>query len=140
MGKPPEGRPAWAVYPIRNDEDHQAALKLVEAYFDAPHAPDPQSEEGAHFEALVTLIQAYEAKHCPIAPPDPIEAIKFRMEQAGLSIKDLEPMIGRSNRVYEVLGRKRPLTLPMIRRLHKGLGIPAEVLIAQGDDSFSLAA
>lgn len=82
-------------------------------------------------DVLATLIQAYEAKHYAIAPPDPIEAIKFRMEQGGLSIKDLEPLIGKSNRVYEVLGRTRPLTLPMIRRLHKGLGIPAEVLIAQ---------
>jgi HTH-type transcriptional regulator/antitoxin HigA len=62
-------------------------------------------------------------------PPDPIEAIKFRMEQAGLVVKDLEPMIGKSNRVYEVLSKRRPLTLPMIRRLHKGLGIPAESLI-----------
>ncbi|MBV5323125.1 MAG: hypothetical protein JZU60_04745 [Ilumatobacteraceae bacterium] len=124
--------------PIRNDADHRAALKLAEAYFDAPEEPDPQSEEGAHFEALVTLIHAYEAKHYPFAPPDPIEAIKFRMEQAGLSVKDLEPMIGKSNRVYEVLGRKRKLTLPMIRRLHKGLGISAEVLIA--DETPALAA
>ena len=82
------------------------------------------------FEALITLIEAWERKHYPIAPPDPIEAIKFRMDQAGLSVKDLEPMIGRSNRVYEVLARTRPLTLAMIRRLHKGLGISADVLIA----------
>ena len=67
----------------------------------------------------------------PITAPDPVEAIKFRMDQGGLSVKDLEPIIGKSNRVYEVLNRKRPLTLAMIRRLHKGLGIPAEVLIAQ---------
>ena len=80
---------------------------------------------------LVTLIQAYDTQHLPVDLPDAIEAIKFRMEQAGLSIKDLEPMIGRSNRVYEVLNRKRPLTLAMIRRLHQGLGIPAEVLVAE---------
>jgi len=67
----------------------------------------------------------------PITAPDPVEAIKFRMDQSGLSVKDLEPIIGKSNRVYEVLNRKRPLTLAMIRRLHKGLGIPADVLIAQ---------
>ena len=87
-------------------------------------------EDADRFDILVTLIQAYEEKHYPMLPPDPIDAIKFRMEQSGLVIKDLEPMIGRSNRVYEVLNRKRALTLPMIRRLHKGLGIPAEVLVA----------
>ena len=81
-------------------------------------------------EDVNTLIEAWERKHYPIAPPDPIEAIKFRMDQAGLSIKDLEPIIGRSNRVYEVLARTRPLTLAMIRRLHKELGISADVLIA----------
>ena len=67
----------------------------------------------------------------PITAPDPVEAIKFRMDQSGLSVKDLEPIIGKSNRVYEVLNRKRPLTLAMIRRLHKSLGIPADVLIAE---------
>jgi HTH-type transcriptional regulator/antitoxin HigA len=82
-------------------------------------------------DILVTLVQAYEAKHVVIEAPDPVEAIKFRMEQSGLSIKDLEPIIGKSNRVYEVLNRKRPLTLAMIRRLHKSLGIPANVLIAE---------
>jgi HTH-type transcriptional regulator/antitoxin HigA len=82
-------------------------------------------------DILVTLIQAYEAKHVAIEAPDPVEAIKFRMEQSGLSIKDLEPIIGKSNRVYEVLNRKRPLTLAMIRRLHKNLGIPANVLISE---------
>jgi HTH-type transcriptional regulator/antitoxin HigA len=73
-------------------------------------------------------------------PPDPVDAIKFRMEQAGLSVKDMGSMIGQPNRVYEVLGRKRPLTLRMIRRLHKELGIPAEVLIAGGAERFALAA
>ena len=118
------------LHPIRTEVDYRAALARAEAFFDAPEEPDPDSEEGAFFEALITLIEAWERKHYPVAPPDPIEAIKFRMDQAGLSVKDLEPMIGRSNRVYEVLARTRPLTLSMIRRLHKGLGIPADVLIA----------
>jgi len=128
----------FILHPVHTEADYRAALQQAEAFFDAPVEPDPDSEEGVFFDALITLIEAYEAKHYPIAPPDPIDAIKFRIEQAGLSIKDLEPMIGRSNRVYEVLGRTRPLTLPMIRRLHKGLGIPAEVLIAQGEDAASL--
>lgn len=118
------------LHPIRTEADYRAALARAEAIFDLPEEPDPDSEEGAFFEALITLIEAWERKHYPIAPPDPIEAIKFRMDQAGLSVKDLEPMIGRSNRVYEVLSRTRPLTLAMIRRLHKGLGISADVLIA----------
>ena len=103
----------------------------MERLFDAPEEPDPDSEEGAFFEALITLIEAYERKHYPISPPDPVEAIKFRMDQGGLSVKDLEPIIGKPNRVYEVLNRKRPLTLAMIRRLHRSLGIPADVLIAE---------
>ena len=118
------------LHPIRTEADYRVALARAEAIFDLPEEPDPDSEEGAFFEALITLIEAWERKHYPIAPPDPIEAIKFRMDQAGLSVKDLEPMIGRSNRVYEVLTRTRPLTLAMIRRLHKGLGISADVLIA----------
>jgi HTH-type transcriptional regulator/antitoxin HigA len=93
--------------------------------------PEPGTPDGDRLDILVTLVQAYEAKHMPISPPDPVEAIKFRMEQSGLSVKDLEPIIGKSNRVYEVLSRKRPLTLGMIRRLHHSLGIPAEVLIAE---------
>ena len=121
---------ALTLQPIRSEDDYRAALKRVEQFFDAAQEPDPDSEEGAFFEALMTLIEAYERKHYPISPPDPIEAIKFRMDQNGISIKDLEPIIGKSNRVYEVLNRKRPLTLAMIRRLHSALGIPAEVLIA----------
>ena len=121
---------ALTLQPIRSEDDYRAALKRVEQFFDAAQEPDPESEEGAFFEALMTLVEAYERKHYPISPPDPIEAIKFRMDQNGISIKDLEPIIGKSNRVYEVLNRKRPLTLAMIRRLHSALGIPAEVLIA----------
>lgn len=115
--------------PIRTEADYQAALKAAEAFFDAPTEPDPESEEGASFDALVTLIEAYERKHYPIDPPDPIEAIEFRMEQQGLDVADLVPMIGQKNRVYEVLTRKRPLSLSMIRKLHDGLGIPVEALI-----------
>jgi HTH-type transcriptional regulator/antitoxin HigA len=115
------------IRPIRTHEDYRAAMRQAAGYFDQD--PDPESPEGEHFEVLLTLIEAYEAKHFPIDLPDPVEAIKFRMQQAGLSPKDLEPMIGRSNRVYEILARKRPLTLSMIRKLHSGLGIPAESLI-----------
>ena len=117
------------LHPIRTEADHRAALKQAEVFFDAPTEPDPQSAEGAYFDALLTLIDAYERKHFPIDPPDPIDAIKFRMEQGGMTPKDLEPLIGQRNRVYEVLGRKRPLTLAMIRRLSAGLGIPAQILI-----------
>lgn len=117
----------YPLHPIRTQADYRSALQLVARYFDSE--PEPDSNAGAHFEALMTLIEAYEAKHYPIAPPDPIEAIKFCMEQQGLKPKDLQPMIGGLNRVYEILNRKRPLTLPMIWRLHTGLGIAAETLI-----------
>jgi HTH-type transcriptional regulator/antitoxin HigA len=117
------------IKPIRTEADYEAALKAVETYFD--DEPEIGSPEGDRFEILVTLIEAWERRHYPMPAPDPIEALKFRMEQSGLTPKDLEPMIGRSNRVYEILNRKRPLTLPMIRRLHRGLGIPASVLVGQ---------
>jgi HTH-type transcriptional regulator / antitoxin HigA len=84
---------------------------------------------GDHLDVLATLIDAYEVIHYPMDPPDPIEAIKFRMEQQGLTRKDLEPLIGTRTRVAEVLNRKRNLSIGMIRRLHEGLGISAEVLI-----------
>ena len=117
------------IKPIRTHEDYKAALALVAPYFD--NEPEVDSDAGAHFEAMVTLIEAYEAKNYPISPPNPIEAILFRMEQQGLKPKDLEPMIGQRNRVYEVLNGKRKLTLAMVWRLHIGLGIPAESLIRQ---------
>ena len=119
----------YTLTPIRSDADYKAALKLAEAYFDAPEEPDPDSPEGAHFEALITLIEAYEAKRYPVPPPDPIEAIRFRMDQAGLSAADLKPYIGGLNRVYEVLNGKRGLSLAMIRKLHAGLGVPLSSLI-----------
>lgn len=115
--------------PLRTKKDYEAALRAVSPLFD--NEPKPGTPEGDRFEVMLMLIEAYEQKHHPIAPPDPIEAIKFRMEQAGLTPKDLQPMIGRSNRVYEVLNRTRPLTLPMIRKLHHELGIPAESLLTE---------
>jgi HTH-type transcriptional regulator / antitoxin HigA len=123
----------YTLHPVHTEADYRAALKKVEAFFDAPSEPDPESQEGIFFEALITLIEAYEAKHFPIAPPDPIGAIRFRMEQAGLTVKDLVPYIGPLNRVYEVLSGKRSLSLNMIRRLSEGLDIPAEVLIKESE-------
>ena len=117
------------IRPIHTEADHKATLKEISVLMDAD--PELGTPEGDRLDILATLVQAYEAKHLPISAPDPVEAIKFRMEQSGLSIKDLEPIIGKSNRVYEVLNRKRPLTLAMIRRLHQHLGIPAAVLISQ---------
>jgi len=117
------------IRPIHTPADYKAALKDVSALIDRD--PAPGTPQGDRLDVLTTLVQAYEARHFPIDAPDPVEAIKFRMEQQGLSVKDLEPIIGQSNRVYEVLNRKRPLTLAMIRRLHSKLGIPAEVLITE---------
>lgn len=117
------------IQPIHTTKDYKAALREISRLM----ADDPVSgtAEGDRLDILATLVQAYEARHFPIDAPDPVEAIRFRMEQSGLSVKDLEPLIGKSNRVYEVLNRKRPLTLAMIRRLHQSLGIPADVLIAE---------
>jgi HTH-type transcriptional regulator/antitoxin HigA len=114
------------IKPIRNDEELQAAFQRLEAIFQA----EPGSPEADEMEVLVTLIEAYENKHYAITPPDPIEAIKFRMEQQNLSARDLEPYIGGNGRVSEVLNRKRPLSLKMIKRLHDGLHIPYESLLA----------
>ena len=115
------------IHPIRTKADYKRALRDVSAYFD--NEPEPGSAEGDRFEILTTLVEAYEARQFPIEAPDPIEAIRFRMEQGGLTVKDLVPSIGQPNRVYEVLTRKRGLTLEMIRNLHRNLGIPAESLI-----------
>jgi len=117
------------IRPIRTDDDYKATLEEISSLVDLD--PEPGTLKGDRLDVLVTLVQAYEARHFPMSAPDPVEAIKFRMEQSGLSVKDLEPIIGKSNRVYEILNRKRPLTLAMIRRLHRHLGIPAEVLIAE---------
>lgn len=115
------------IRPIRTRDDYQAALAQASAYFD--QQPEPGSADGDCFEVLLALIEAYESRHFPIEAPGPIEAIKFRMEQLGLSVQDLVPMIGAKNRVYEVLAGRRPLTLAMIRALHSGLGLPAALLI-----------
>ncbi|HLR77952.1 MAG TPA: transcriptional regulator [Burkholderiaceae bacterium] len=115
------------IHPIRTDHDYRRALRQLSAAFD--NEPEPGTPEGDHFEILLLLVQAYETEHESIAPPDPVEAIKFRMDQQGLTVRDLVPSIGRTNRVYEVLSGKRSLTLNMIRKLHQNLGIPAESLI-----------
>ena len=113
------------IKPIKNAADYHATLKEIETLMMA--AAD--SPEGEKLDVLVTLVEAYERKHYPLDLPDPVEAIKFEMDQKGLTVKDLEPMIGKSNRVYEILNHKRSLTLKMIWKLHEGLGIPAESLI-----------
>src|SRR5215475_10640504 len=113
------------IKPIRTKKDYEAALAEVERLWGAKLG----TPDGDRLDVLATLIDAYESIHDPIDPPDPIEAIKFRMEQQGLTRKDLEPMIGTRTRVAEVLNRKRGLSIEMIRRLHHSLGISAEVLI-----------
>jgi HTH-type transcriptional regulator/antitoxin HigA len=113
------------IRPIKTDADYHAALSDIENLMMA----ESNTIEGEKLDILVTLVQAYEAKNFPMDLPDPVEAIKFEMEHKGLTVKDLEPMIGKSNRVYEILNRKRSLTLKMIWKLHEGLGIPAESLI-----------
>ena len=115
------------IKPIRTKADYRAALKAVESLMSAK----ARTPEGDRLDVLVTLIEGYERQHFPMDLPDAVEAIKFRMEQQGLTPKDLEPLIGRSNRVYEVLNRRRGLTLAMIQKLHTGLGIPAESLLRQ---------
>lgn len=115
------------IRPIHSEDDYRAALRELSAYFD--NEPEPGTQDGDRFEILATLVEAYETKHFPVEAPNPVEAIRFRMEQAGLTAKDLVPYIGRTNRVYEVLNGKRGLTIEMIRNLHRNLGIPAESLI-----------
>ncbi len=115
------------IRPIRTEKDYDAALARIEQIWEA----EPGTPESDELDVLSLLVEAYEAEHHPIPPPDPIEAIKFRMEQMGLSRKDLEPFIGHRGRVTEVLNRKRGLSIDMIRRLNQGLGIPADVLIAE---------
>ncbi|MGC8492562.1 MAG: helix-turn-helix domain-containing protein [Syntrophobacteraceae bacterium] len=113
------------IKPIKTQADYRAALEEVERLFDAA----PNTVEGDRLEILTTLIEAYEERHFAIPLPDPIEAILYFLQSRGLSRRDLEPYIGARARVSEVLNRKRPLTIGMIRKLHAGLGIPAEVLI-----------
>ena len=114
------------IKPIRNDDDLKKVFRRLEKIFQAEEGT-PQADER---DVLVTLVEAYENKHYDFGPADPVEAIKFRMEQEGLTPRDLEPYIGQSGRVSEVLNRRRPLSLRMVKRLHDGLKIPYESLMA----------
>jgi HTH-type transcriptional regulator/antitoxin HigA len=114
------------IKPIKTKKDYEAALKKIENLFDAK----PDTADGDLLEILITLVEAYEQKHFNIAPPDPIEAIKFRMEQLGLKQSDIADVIGGKNRASEILNRKRELTAKMMRDLHRKFDIPAESLLA----------
>lgn len=113
------------IRPIRTEADYREALRVIEELMTAA----PGTPEGERLDVLTTLVENYESKHYPLDFPDPVEAIKFEMEQRGLTAKSLEPMIGERNRVYEVLNRKRSLSRRMIWKLNQELGIPAESLI-----------
>lgn len=114
-----------AIKPIRTEDDHELALEEIEQLWSA----EPGTDDADRLDVLATLVDAYETKHHPIPPPDPVDAIVFRMDQLGLTRRDLEPYIGTRARVSEILNRTRKLSLAMIRRLHAELGIPADVLI-----------
>lgn len=111
--------------PIRTEADHRVALTEIERLFDAT----PNTPEGDRLDILTLLVEAYEERHHHIPPPDPVAALEYYMESRGLTRRDLEPYFGSRARVAEVLNRKRALTIAMIRRLHQGLGISADVLI-----------
>lgn len=115
------------IRPIRNPSDHESALKRIQALMTAK----PNTVEGDELDVLATLVDVYEVEHFPVDSPDPIEAIKFRMEQTGLDRKDLEPFIGSRARVSEVLNKRRGLSLKMIRALHEELDIPLAALIGR---------
>jgi HTH-type transcriptional regulator/antitoxin HigA len=115
------------IKPIKSERDYRRAMKEIDALMDAK----ANTAAGNRLDVLVTLVAAWEEKHHPIEAPDPVEAIQFAMEQRGLSRRDLEAYIGSRARVAEILNQKRSLTLSMIRKLHRGLGIPAEVLIRE---------
>lgn len=124
------------IRPIKTEADYEATLKEIEGLMSA----EADSPQGDRLDVLVTLVEAYEREHYPIGFPDPVEAIKFRMEQQGLTVEDLVPVIGRKNRVYEVLARKRPLTLRMIEGLHETFLIPAESLLKHSTNQNNHAA
>ncbi|MGB7157980.1 MAG: transcriptional regulator [Tepidisphaeraceae bacterium] len=113
------------IKPIKSDRDYRRVLKEIDRLMGAR----PNTSEGDRLDVLTTLVEAWEERHHAIDAPDPVEAIRFAMEQRGVTRRDLEPLIGSRARVAEVLNYKRSLTLPMIRRLHEQLGIPAETLI-----------
>jgi HTH-type transcriptional regulator/antitoxin HigA len=117
------------IQPIKTRKDYARALKEIERLMDAM----PNTPQGDRLDVLATLVAAWEEKHHAIEAPDPVEAILFVMDQRGLSRRDMESYIGSRARVSEVLNHRRPLTLPMIRKLHSGLGIPAGVLIQTGE-------
>ncbi len=113
------------IKPIRNAKDHDRALREIERLWETPRG----TREGDRLEVLMALVDAYERMHYPIDPPDPIDAVRFRLEQLGVDLRALIGVIGNRTRVYEVMRGDRGLSLAMIRRLHKRFGIPAEVLI-----------
>lgn len=113
------------IKPIRTSRDHKKAIKEIESLMMARKG----TSEGDRLEILSTLVDDWERRNQPILPPDPIEAIRFRMEQQGLTAADLAPLLGGANRVSEVLRRRRALTVTMIRNLHRGLRIPSDVLV-----------
>lgn len=115
------------ISPIKSARDYRRVLKEIEGLMTAKRG----TAQGDRLDVLVTLVEAWEARHYPVDLPDPVSAIRHHMEQKGLAPRDLIPFVGSRNRVHEVLNRKRPLTLKMIWRLHTGLGIPAESLIRQ---------
>jgi HTH-type transcriptional regulator/antitoxin HigA len=126
---------AKPIHPIRTKADHEAALLEIERLWDA----EVGTPEYDRLDVLGTLVDAYEREHTPIPPPDPVDAILFAAEQRGLSRKDLEEFIGTRARVSEVLTRARSLSIGMIRKLHEGLGIPAEALIAESQHLHKIA-
>jgi len=115
------------IQPIRTDADHAAALRRIDELMDA-ELGTPEADE---LDVLATLVEAYEDRHFPVFDPDPLAAIQFRMDQLGLTRKDLEPLLGSRGRVSEVLNGRRALSLQMIRRLHRELGIPLESLVSE---------
>ncbi len=119
------------IKPIRKKADYEMALKEIGLLMDAN--PRPGTPKADKLDVLATLVEAYEAKHYPIAPPDPVEAILFAMEQTGITRKDLETVLGSRSRVSEILNRRRRLTMPMAWRLHHEHGIPAESLLRPYD-------
>jgi HTH-type transcriptional regulator/antitoxin HigA len=114
------------IRPIKTEQDYRSAISRIEELWGSKK----DTRNGDELDLLVTLVESYEMKHYPIAPPDPIDAIKFRMEQMGMTNADMIPYLGSQSRVSEILNRKRSLTLKMIKSLYKGLKIPAEVLLA----------
>lgn len=124
---------ATELKPIRSESDHEAAMEEVARLWGS----ESGTPEGDRLDILITLIDAYETQLYPVDPPDPIDAILFRMEQQGLTRKDLEPIIGSRGRVAEVMNRKRGLSIEMIRKLHEKLGIPADILIRPTRDEIA---